>query len=278
MSRSCTARASSARICEGAPATASRVAAALDERRRVGGHDHAARRPEVLGRTSSSVSPASSAITAPPQKAARSPRCWMRRWPKPGRAHGDGLERAVLRVGDEHAERAAVDLLGQDDQRARVLHHEVEHRQEVVRVRDRLVRHEDVRVLEHRLHALRVAHHVGRDPAVLDVHALDEVDGDARQRRLLQRHDAVGADAVQRLRHGGADQLVLLGGDRGDVLERLAALDRPRRRAAARPTAPRSPARCRGAGASGSRPRRAPACPRARSPGPAAWPSSCRRR
>ena len=34
--------------------------------------------------TSSSESPASSAITVPPQNAAMSPRCWMRRCPKPG--------------------------------------------------------------------------------------------------------------------------------------------------------------------------------------------------
>ena len=43
----------------------------------------------------------------------------MRRWPKPGRARRDGLDRAVLVVGDEHAERAAVDLLGEDQQRPR---------------------------------------------------------------------------------------------------------------------------------------------------------------
>ena len=36
-----------------------------------------------------------------------------------GRAHGDGLQRAVLVVGDEHPERAAVDLLGEDHQRPR---------------------------------------------------------------------------------------------------------------------------------------------------------------
>src|SRR3954463_16815912 len=41
-------------------------------------------RPSDSGRTCASVSPASSAITCPPVKAARSPRWWMRRWPKPG--------------------------------------------------------------------------------------------------------------------------------------------------------------------------------------------------
>src|SRR4051795_2972041 len=41
-------------------------------------------RPRDSGRTEASVSPASSAITSPPVKAARSPRWWMRRWPKPG--------------------------------------------------------------------------------------------------------------------------------------------------------------------------------------------------
>jgi hypothetical protein len=66
-----------------------------------------------------SVSPASSAITWPPVNAARSPRWWIRRWPKPGARTRDGLERAVLVVGDQHPERRAVDLLGQDHQRPR---------------------------------------------------------------------------------------------------------------------------------------------------------------
>ena len=36
------------------------------------------------------------------------------------RPHGDGLDRAVLVVGHQHPERAAVDLLGEHDERPRV--------------------------------------------------------------------------------------------------------------------------------------------------------------
>ena len=192
---------------------------ALDEHGRVRRHDDAPRAPQRLGLDVARVSPAScgddgaagergevAEVMDAPVAEARS-------------AHGDRLERAVLVVRDQHAERGAVDLLGQDDDRPRGLHDGVERRHEVLRVRDRLGRHEDVRVLEDRLHPRAVLDHVRRDPAVLDVDAFDEVDRDARQLGLLDVHDAVGADPVERVRDRLADDLVLLGRDRGDVLE-----------------------------------------------------------
>ena len=179
-SRSCTARASSARICDSREATPSAlpppstnvVESAVTITRRA--------LPKCSRRTLASDSPASSAITVPPVNAARSPRCWMRRWPKPGaRAATASIVRCWLLATSMPSARA-VDVLGQDHERPRVLHHRVERRQQVVGVLDRLVGHEDVRVLEDRLHPLGVAHHVGRHPAVLDDHALDELDRDAR--------------------------------------------------------------------------------------------------
>ncbi len=50
---------------------------------------------------------------------------------------------------------------------------------------------------------------------------------DARLVGLLDRHDALGADMAERLGDDAADDLVLLGGDRGDVHE-LVAVDRAR--------------------------------------------------
>ncbi len=146
---------------------------------------------------------------------------------EPGRARRHGLERAVAVVRHQHPERASVDLLGQDHERPRVLHDEVERRQEVTRVGDRPRRHQHVWVVEHGLHAVLVAHHVWRHPAVLDHHALDEVDRDPRDVALLDRHDTLGADVRQRLRHRLADLLVL-GRDRRDVAQRVTALDGPR--------------------------------------------------
>jgi signal transduction histidine kinase len=70
--------------------------------------------------------------------------------------------------------------------------------------------------------------HVRGDEAVLHAQALDEVDLDPGQRRLLDRDDALLADAVECLGDRLADPRVLLGGDRRDVAQVVAADDRAR--------------------------------------------------
>ena len=82
------------------------------------------------------------------------------------------------------------------------------------------------------------------------------------QRRLLDGDHALLADVVERLGDGLADPLVLLAGDRGDVAQVVAPRHRPRLPAqvlgdAALGGAPR----CRGAAASGWRPRRSCSMP-----------------
>ena len=234
--------------------------------------------PRYSRRTFSSVRPASSVMTSPPVKAARSLRWAMRRCPKPGARTATASSVPCDGVVHEHPERRAVDLLGQDHQRPRLLHDRVEQRHQVLHRRDRLGRHEDVRVLVDRLHARLVGRHVGRDHAVLDQHALDELDRDAGQRRLLDGDDALLPDVIQRLRDGLADAArppCRRSWRRG--AGRRAPTPAAPGRAGARRRA-RSPPRCRGAAASGWRPRRSCACPRARSPGPAAWRWSSRRR
>ncbi len=140
-----------------------------------------------------------------------------------GRVH-----RPVPVVLHEHPERRAVDLLGQDDERLGASHDLPDRAHELLDGGDRLRRHQDVGVVEHRLHPHAVADEVGRHVPVLDVQALDEVDAHAWEVVLLDAHDAVVAHAVQRLGDGAADALVLLGGDRGDVGERLEVVDGPR--------------------------------------------------
>jgi hypothetical protein len=54
---------------------------------------------------------------------------------EPRGAHGHGLQRAVLVVVDEHAERRPVDLLREDHERARRLHHLVQRGHELLRLR-----------------------------------------------------------------------------------------------------------------------------------------------
>jgi len=75
---------------------------------------------------------------------------------------------------------------------------------------------EHVGVLHDRFHALGVGHEVRRDVALVEPHALDEVELHAERLALLDGDDAVGADLLQRLGDHRADLLVGRG-DGGDV-------------------------------------------------------------
>ena len=203
-------------------------ASALDEDRRVRGDDHPARVAERLRSDVRERQPGLLGDHLPAGERGEVAEVMDAPVPEARGADGDRLDRPVLVVGNEHAERRAVDLLGQDHERPRRLHDLLERWQEVLGMGDRPARHEDVRVLEHGLHVRGVAHHVRRDPAVLDVHTLDELEGDPRHVGLLDGDDTVGADTVQRLGDRLADQLVVLGRDRRDVRELVASLHRPR--------------------------------------------------
>jgi hypothetical protein len=76
------------------------------------------------------------------------------------RLDGDGLERAAQLVDHDRRERLALDVLGHDQQRLARLDDLLEHREDVLDGADLLVRDQDVRVLEDRLHALGVGDHV----------------------------------------------------------------------------------------------------------------------
>src|SRR6185436_19175638 len=120
----------------------------------------------------------------------------------------DAGERAAQLVDDERRERLALDVLGD----------------------------EDVRILEGRLHAVLVGDHVGRDVALVELHALGEHEVHAEGLALLDVHDAVLADLLDRVGDHVADLLVagrdrrhagdlILAGDllglRADVLDDL---------------------------------------------------------
>ena len=85
---------------------------------------------------------------------------------------------------------------------------------------DLLVRDQDVRVLEHRLHALGVGDHVRRQVALVELHALGELELEAERLALLDVHDAVLADLLDRVRDHVADLALARrdGRDPGDVL------------------------------------------------------------
>ncbi len=133
-------------------------------------------------------------------------------------------EGATELVDDERRERLALDVLGDDHEWLARLHRLLEHGQNVADGADLLVRDEDVGLLEHRLHAVLVGDHVGRDVALVELHALGELELHAERLALLDVDDAVLADLLDRVSDDVADLLVG-SRDRGDAGDLLLATD-----------------------------------------------------
>ena len=134
---------------------------------------------------------------------------------------GDGLEGATDLVDDQRGQGLALDVLGDDHERLAGLHDLLQHREQVLDRADLGVDDQDVRVVEHGLHALGVGHEVGRDVALVEAHALGELELEAEGVALLDGDDAFLADLVHRLGDDLADLGVATGGDRrggGDLL------------------------------------------------------------
>ena len=96
----------------------------------------------------------------------------------------------------------------------------LEQRQEVGDGRDLVLDDEDVAVLDDGLHALGVGDEVGREVALVELHALGEVELERGAVGLLDGDDAVLADLVERLGDELADRAVLRGDGRdvGDLV------------------------------------------------------------
>ena len=139
---------------------------------------------------------------------------------EPGRLDRDGGERPADLVDDQRRERLALDVLCDDEQRARRLHDLLEHRDQVVDRGDLRVDEQDVRVLEDRLLALGVGDEVRGQVALVELHALGELQLDAEGVGLLDGHGAVLADLVDRIGDHVADRGVG-GGDGRDLRDLL---------------------------------------------------------
>src|SRR3954454_11183554 len=140
-------------------------------------------------------------------------------------AEARGLDRdarkgAAQLVHDEGREGLALDVLGDDQQRLARLDRLLEDRQDVAHRADLLVGDEDVGILEDRLHPLLVGDHVRRDVALVELHALGELEVHAERLALLDVHDAVLADLLDGVGDDVAD-LIIAGRDRrhaGDLV------------------------------------------------------------
>src|SRR6185295_10763253 len=125
-----------------------------------------------------------------------------------GGLDGHAGEGAAQLVHHEGREGLALDVLGDDQQRLARLDDGLEDRQHVADGADLLVGDEDVRILEGRLHALLVGDHVGRDVALVELHALGELEVHAERLALLDVDHAVLADLLDGVGDDVADLLV----------------------------------------------------------------------
>ena len=129
----------------------------------------------------SSLRPTSSLMTWPPVRIAMSCELRLAAVAEAGGLDGDRLEDAADLVHDEGRESLAVDVLGDDEQLLAGLDHLVDDRQQVLDVRDLAVDDQDVRVLEDRLLALGVGDEVRRQVALVEAHALGELERRCRR-------------------------------------------------------------------------------------------------
>ena len=120
----------------------------------------------------------------------------LRRSPKPGSLDGHGAERAADLVDHEGGQGLALDVLGDDQQRLAALHDLLEHGEQVLDRGDLAVHEQDVRVLEDRFLTLGVAHEVRGQVALVELHALGELELHAEGVRLLDGDHAVLAHLV----------------------------------------------------------------------------------
>ena len=140
-----------------------------------------------------------------------------------GRLDGDRRERAADLVHDEGGERLALDVLGDDQQRLAGLHDLLEHGHEVVHGGDLRVDEEDSGSSRTASWRSGSVTKYGREVALVELHALGELELDAEGVRLLDGDGAVLADLVDGVGEHVADGGVggRDGGDLGDLRLRV---------------------------------------------------------
>src|SRR5712691_8775974 len=137
------------------------------------------------------------------------------------RAH---LQRAAQLVDHQRGQRLALHVLGNDEQGLARLRHLLEDREQVLHRGDLLVVHQDVRVLEHGLHLLRIGDEVRREVAAVELHPVHGFERGLEALRLFDRDHAVLADLVHGVGDLVADLLITISGDGADLRDLLPAL------------------------------------------------------
>ena len=139
------------------------------------------------------------------------------------RLDGGDLQGAPELVHHQRGERLALDVLRDDQEGPAALGHLLQHREELLHRRDLLVVDEDVGVVQHRLHLLRIGDEVGRQVTAVELHAVHGLQGGLEALGLFDGDDAVLAHLLHRLGDQVADLAVVVGGDGADLGDLLLA-------------------------------------------------------
>ena len=142
-----------------------------------------------------------------------------------GGLDGADVERAAELVHDEGRERFAFDFFGDDQERLADLGDLFEDREQVLEAADLLLVNQDVGVFELGFHRLRVGDEVGREIALVELHAFDDFEGGLDGLGFFDRDGAVLADLVHRVGDDLADGGVPVGGNGRDLLDFFLVLD-----------------------------------------------------
>ncbi len=138
-----------------------------------------------------------------------------------GGLHGDDLEDPAELVDDQGRQGLALDVLGDDHQGLVGPGDLLEERDQDLGGADLLLVDQDVGVFEDDLHPVLVGDEVRAEVAPVELHPLDDVDGGLEPLAFFDGDHAVLADPLEGVGQLLADRLVVVGGDRGDLVDLL---------------------------------------------------------
>ena len=144
------------------------------------------------------------------------------------RLDGNDLQGAPKLVHHQRRERLALDILGDDQHRLPALGDLFEQGQELLHGGNLLVVDQEVGVVQHRLHLLRIGDEVGRQVAAVELHAVHGFQRGLEALGLLDGDDAFLADLFHRISNEVPDFLVGVRGDGADLRDLLLAHRRNR--------------------------------------------------
>ncbi len=133
------------------------------------------------------------------------------------------LQGAAQLVHHQRGERLTLDILRDDEHGLAALGHLLQNREQLLHGRDLLVVDQDVGVVQHRLHLLRIGDEIGRQIAAVELHAIDGLERGLQTLGLLDRDHPVLADLLHGLGDQVADLLVVVGRDGADLGDLLLA-------------------------------------------------------